>query len=414
MRQTRVAIIFIAILCMGLLSACSDSVPLAPPTPTPFLAGEPTRPASTPAPSLAPTVAATQVSGNLAEALAFAPSGIQQVFYTDWALLGTRLGRNVIESSTPDDDRHFLRAMSDHIPASNFPSEALSSSWRDNPSDGWVLSILDYTWSANFLSSNSVDIQVLRFRPDFDLAPLLTQLSDRNYTSKSYQGVSIYSHPFYPDDKQWLSQHRWLRNTTFQNIALIREEGILILSRNLEHVENALDARFEVSASLLDDKASLSMASHLGESASVLIYLGEYWERKCASRPGSSFSSLLQISSPEDAKLATVVAGMKLHDYISLGLGYGPGDEDGDGVIVMHYKNAEDAKADLQPRLQIAELGPTRRISQPEPYSKFAFTVQNAEVSGSDLVMRLKTVYGRSGLLINLVMQNLMQFTECP
>ncbi len=102
----------------------------------------------------------------------------------------------------------------------------------------------------------------------------------------------------------------------------------------------------------------------------------------------------------------------ELHPYVELGIGYR--DEGGRpvGLLVMHYLNAREAKADLVPRRSLAQNG-FSSVDQ-RPYRDVLFTVASAAVAGSDLVLQLHPVGNKPQHLFEMADNRDMLFAACP
>ncbi len=91
----------------------------------------------------------------------------------------------------------------------------------------------------------------------------------------------------------------------------------------------------------------------------------------------------------------------ELHPYVELGIGYRDQGGRPVGLLVMHYLNAREAKADLAPRRSLAQNGFSSMTDR--PYRDVLFTVASATVAGSDLMMQLHPVGNQPQHLIQMV-----------
>jgi hypothetical protein len=105
-------------------------------------------------------------------------------------------------------------------------------------------------------------------------------------------------------------------------------------------------------------------------------------------------------------------AGIGSHAYASLAVGYRQEGDQPVGLIVFHYADADDAEADLDLRRTLSQEG---RMSQygMRRYS-VVFTVDEATVQGSDLVLRVGPSDGTLRVLHDIVETADMLFAYCP
>jgi hypothetical protein len=79
---------------------------------------------------------------------------------------------------------------------------------------------------------------------------------------------------------------------------------------------------------------------------------------------------------------------------------------------VLHYANADHAQADLEPRRQLAQEGIS--LGTRQPYRETVFTVKEAFVEGSDLVLQVTPVNDMPQRLFRMIFTQDMLFAACP
>jgi hypothetical protein len=360
---------------------------------------------ATPSPS--PTVPSTlaplpESGGNLAWALTLTPADAYWFYFTDWVLIKEYEGVTDLSSQSSLDERtEFLTSI--------FKGQAAASGYgvdhfREH-ADTWAWDTTDLVWEATVFTEGPT-IYALKFRDDFDLAPILALFDERGFSQGEYQGVPIYSH-------EMDFEADWLRATEFAilNTAVLEDEKMLILSPSIEDVRLVLDTYLGEVASLADNEAIQATASHLGEVAAAIIGPGV---STCLSFSANPLLEMLgqQPSEEQLDELREELSGSELHLYTALGVGYRYEDDEPVGLVVMHYTSAGEAQADLEPRRQLAEEGISQTTGQ--PYSETVFTLEQASVEGSDLVLRLRPDNDQPSRLFQMVEYRDIAFAACP
>lgn len=156
-----------------LLAGCTWVI--QPPA-TPAQSPPPPAPAST---TVTTPVAATPatVTSNLDHALALTPDTTKHLHFTDWAELQHLSGTNVTSADSLDDRLAFIMplARDAHAIATFYGRDVFlyhAETW------GWDAT--DLLWEA-YIDSNGPPVWILRFRKDFDFAPVLAHLEARQF-----------------------------------------------------------------------------------------------------------------------------------------------------------------------------------------------------------------------------------------
>lgn len=98
--------------------------------------------------------------------------------------------------------------------------------------------------------------------------------------------------------------------------------------------------------------------------------------------------------------------------YLALGVGYRYVDGKPLGIVVLSYPGADMAQADLAVRRQLANEGVSLVTNQ--PYRETIFTLADATVTGSSIVLSVRPVDDRPRRLFDMVNRQDMAFAVCP
>jgi hypothetical protein len=192
----------------------------------------------------------------------------------------------------------------------------------------------------------------------------------------------------------------------------LAEEKQLVLSADIGGVQSILDVIAGGASSLADVARASATVDRLGEVAAAHISSGS---DTCQSSGDMSLEALLNASSSEELveelKDQFVVAE-SVHPYTALGVGYRYEGDRALGLIVMHYPDADDAQADLEPRRQLAREGFSFRVRR--PYSEVLFTVDEATVQDGDLVLQVSPIDNVPQRLFTMTMSRDLLFAVCP
>ena len=263
--------------------------------------------------------------------------------------------------------------------------------------DAWGWDSTDLVWEIT-LTHDAPPAYVLRFRDNFDFAPITRRFDERGFTQSQHNGATIYSHEM--DLKA-----DWLRQTEFAilNTAVLADDKTLILSPSIDNVKAILDARRDRGRSLAGDEAFSATADRLGEVAATLL-----------TRSAEACAGLAQMPSARlpDSLKTLLVQLSPLQAYGVLGIGYRYEDGEPIGLLVLHYASADDAQADLESRKQLVEEGYSLRVGR--PYSEAILTLDTASVEGSDIVLRVNPVNDMPRRLIELGFTRDLIFAACP
>jgi hypothetical protein len=344
----------------------------------------------------------TAGSTRAAQVLAYAPADTKFVQFADWALLKQSLGTPTLTGKSSQDDlRQFLSQINQH-------------KWGDLPGIGglgigfrleeWSWDVWDLDWYAG-IQGNGPVVGVYKFRSDFDLAPVRALYSERGFSTQAYEGVSIYSHDMTDEAiaADWGRQDLGVFNT-----AVLPDENILILSPKSEPLRAVIDTYRNKAG-----KASLaeSLAVRLDSVGPLLSFSLHNGDAACPTVP-ADHNPILDRGYFVAGRGGEIIK--QTHSYDTLIVGYRPADKGPQDLFIMHYADAALAQADLETRRASAENDASIAMNKGSAYHDWLFTVDDASVEGTDLVIRASPINSNvSGIFSGLEQRDLV-FTVCP
>jgi hypothetical protein len=349
-----------------------------------------------PVPAVTPEV----INPHLEAALAYSPVKTESIAFTDWAKLKEIGGVPALTSEDSMDERvDFMRGL-------GVEQQAVATAFANRfffiHAEEWGWDSTDLRWEAMFSVENAPPVYLLRFRDDFDFAPVLERFEERGFTQTTMDEATLYSHAMD------LSR-QWLRTTEFAilNTAFLKDEKLFVLSSSADGVATVLDGLAD-HASLANLSTVRSVAAALGEvGAAILLPMG------C--QPLDVASLFIQ-RTPEEIEEALAelrqsgITGL----YTTFGLGYRTGAIAGEqaplGVVVLHYLDPEQAVADLAPRRDLAETGSS--LINAVPYADL-FEVVEARVEGTNQIFSLRARERTPQLFFNMFYKRDLLFTVC-
>ena len=113
-----------------------------------------------------------------------------------------------------------------------------------------------------------------------------------------------------------------------------------------------------------------------------------------------------------DRLRADLLGDREIHPYLAFGLGYRHDAGRPLGLVVMHYLDGDIAVADLEARRALASEGESLVTGQ--PYRDGLFTVEDATVEGSDLLLNVRLIDDKPRRLFDMFFRRDMAFAACP
>lgn len=354
---------------------------------------------------------AAEEQTHLTQALALVPADSSRVYFTDWELIKGYEGFPELSSEDPMDERMaFLKAFVGDPASDMLPRQAVMSGFGNNRfathAETWSWDSTDLVWEVSIERGSMPPAYVLQLRNDFDFGRLLELFDEREFSQSETLGVMIYSHDMDPGDE-------WLRKSEFGilNTAVLEEEQRLVLSSAIEGVQAILAVYKGDAKSLVEDPAAAATVGRLGEMAAAFVGAGV---AACMSS-GDPLQAWIgqEIGEEQLAQMKALVEERPpVHLYTALGLGYRYEDDKPVGLVVMHYPSADDAQADLEPRRRLAEEGISLAFKR--PIREAVFTLEEASVEESDLLLRVRPVDDMPRRLLEIVFRRDMLFAGCP
>jgi hypothetical protein len=348
---------------------------------------------------------------HLMAALAYSPTGLDYLFFTDWAAVHDAMGLDRTHDTIADD--WMLGLTRGHVAATVYGGHRM----RDHAAE-WGWDTLDLEWEALLVGGGLPRVYVLKFHDDFDFAPVVDRFETRGFTREEHGGVPVYSHELD------LSQD-WVRTTelAIHNVALLEDERVMVLTSAPGVAPAVLHARGDV-GTLIEDAAARAVAQRLAGAATVVLLPRP---DGCLSfTPNPLLAAIGKAEIDPEKLLYEQLPVQPQAIYTALGLGYHyprTGRAGADAVpvdavnapywlVVMHFPSPELAELDLAPRLALAEQGMSQSADM--PYSDL-YSVEAATVAGSDILLALAPVAERrKSVLLTMFTHRDMPFAACP
>lgn len=339
-------------------------------------------------------------TSELEQAARFAPANFTYLQFTNWALIKKYKGVDLSSASDEQAKMDFMLALTnDQSPAAGFALDRFPTH-----ATAWGWDTLDLVWEATVEHEQGL-VYVLRFRDDFDFAPIIKHFEERGFERTEHQGSPMYTHVM--DLKQ-----DWTRTTEFAilNTAVLQNEHILVLSSKPDSLKAILDVYRDpttAAASRADVKATIEQ---LGETAAAMLSAETGICQKLSARALAT----------ADPRMAERMAQIRdqfsndepLHAYTIFGVNYRYENTKPVGRFVMQYANAADATADLAARRMAAQEG--NSLVTRQPYSQSVFMLESATVQNSAIVLKVNPVDDQPSRLFRGVVQLDLPFAGCP
>ncbi len=350
---------------------------------------------------------ATQMisSEHLSQVLALTPTDARAAYFTDWTVIKQYKGMATLNSRSPiDQQTEFLLSLSKDQAAPNVYGSRAFLRFADT----WSWNSTDLAWEVA-IDSPRATVHILKFRDDFDFAPVLAHFNERGFQPQTIDGTTVYTHaPALAED--WFT----IGELSIANTAVISEEKIFVLSSEMASVQAVLDIVHKKAAALNNNTDVRATVAGLGDIAAAIVTPGI---DTCRGLSFEAISEQLrqtdQITDTQTSKLKEQLLGdAQFHMYNGFAIGYQYLDGKPSGVLVMHYPRAADAQADLEPRRVAAE----KRVSLVDsaPYTDTLFSLDSAVVSGTNLLFRLHPHEDQPSRLFQMFFYRDMAFAGCP
>jgi hypothetical protein len=337
---------------------------------------------------------------SLLEALRYAPKGVQQVEFTDWAQIKEQTGFADLTSGSPNEDRdlflsNFIGRTDPPTPQREWATATLLQIIRFQE-EHWRFDVLDLDWEA-FIQARQDDqfviAVVLRLRDGFDLDALIELLDERGYDAEVRGETTIRTHA--------LTSEEWgLYPIQMHNVAILGDGRTLVLTTMPESLGPFVDAAADPSLAATDRAPLEAAATALGEPSSAIVIDGPML---C--------TSLDPANQPVPAPIqAEIDAATPLNLYTAWGMGYSSAD-DPIGRMVFVYGAPMLAAADLAGRQQLATSGHSIRY-EGRTYAEM-LTVDGAAADGGNLIFGLTPYADAPKYLFEGIYRRDMTYAVC-
>lgn len=330
---------------------------------------------------------------NLLQALSFAPTNTNTVSFTDWTILKQYEGaQNVTSKSDHQTRLNFYLAVSRNQGTASFfdASYVAEQDWAAL----WGWDTTDLLWEAT-LEGPIPPTYVLKVRSDLDLNPVMAHFTSRGFSTSTYQGATVYTHPIDLTVD-------WFNDPSIFNAAVIPSAHVIVVGGGPNGIRAVLDAHASTSSSLAGDGSSKAVANELGTQASAII------------ASGSSVCAEIGKAGNRDALAQNqqlLASAGTLHPYSTLGIVYKQVQGQPAGLIALHFGSSQDAQADVTARKSLAINGITSFNGT--AYGQALFTVNSAAVTGSDITLRVTPVNNEPQRLFTMFDERDLLFAAC-
>ncbi|MEW6216326.1 MAG: hypothetical protein AB1543_01400 [Candidatus Bipolaricaulota bacterium] len=351
-------------------------------------------------------VSGSAAAGPFEEVLRLIPVQFQSpvISFTNWARIRADEGLEGLTSQSPLEERQALLRSTTTRQAA--PS-AFGVSRFPLPAEVWGWDTGDHLWEANLALDNLSPLWVIHLAEGVDLDALAARFRDRGFSEETLFGAVVFRHPLDLTAD-------WLRVTELAilNTAILFKERLLVMCSTPAGVAAVLAARAGEVSTWADVPWAVSLAQLLERASGAVVLLGP---SVCLGFSGSAVLSTL-LSSPSGTAArhmgALLEEGPPLQPYVGLAAGYETQDGEPVGLFVLHYLTKETAVADLPARTALAEEGVS--VVTRAPYREDVFTVREATVEGTSVVLRVEPTNGQPSRLLHMVYRRDLMFAVCP
>lgn len=330
--------------------------------------------------------------------------GSPSVAFTDWSRIRIDEGLGHVTSRSPIEDRQALLVSTTERQAA--PS-AFGSSRLPLSAEVWGWDTADHVWEANLVLDSFPPVWVIRLAEWVDLEALAGRFRSRGFDEEALFGAFLFRHSLD-------MTAAWLRATELAilNTAIILEERLLVMCSASDGVEAVLAAWAGEVPTWADVPWAISLTQLLERASGAVVLLGP---SICLSFSEGDVLRALLTSPPGEAarRLKTLLEdGPPLQPYVALATGYEVVDGETVGLFVLHYLDEDTARADLPARKALAEEGVS--VVTRSPYRDSVFTVRDARVEGTSVVLRVDPTNGLPSHLLHMVYRRDIVFAVCP
>jgi len=342
-------------------------------------------------------------ASHLDQVLGLVPLNINEamILFTNWSHIKEQLGLGFLTSESSLDLRIELvtRILQDQTAAS-----AYGLSHMRSHAEEWGWDTADLDWEANIISQNLPPTYILRFRDEFDFAPLIERFLKRGFIQTESLVATIFSH-------ELDLRADWARATelSIHETAYLAEENMLILSSF--GVEAFLAVAAGELESLTEDTFARAAAAQLGDPYSAILLLGTGDCLRFTRIPILDLIGTIPTKERINELKAMIEERQLLVPYRALGVGYRYEENRPIGIIVFEYDVPKFAEMDLPARCVLAEEGVSTYFDA--PITESYFTMLDSGVQDSKLILKVAPVNDQPWRLFRMIFYRDAVFAGC-
>ncbi|HSE70483.1 MAG TPA: hypothetical protein VLA97_06970 [Nocardioidaceae bacterium] len=324
------------------------------------------------------------------EAVAVMPQSTLRATWTDWAQVRTEAdGTSLDAGSSSRDVANFLSSAYDQDLTST--SAVADSTYAMARRFGF--SPVDATWEM-YGQAREGAVVALRFGDEVDLAGVERNLRRLGYTPPA-DGAGAGG--VWAGSADLVAQIDPTLTPVLQNVVVLPEEGLVLLSDNAAYASSAADTATGDADSLADVGGTTGLADAAGEPVSAVLYASDFaceaLSMAAADEEDQAVAEELVAQSGGVSPLAGLVIAL---------------DADRSMTVAMHFESGDQAEENLRPRLDLAS---GEAVGQGGTFAD-RFRVEEARTDGSRIVMDLRPASGEEALLSDLT-QGPVLFATC-
>jgi hypothetical protein len=335
---------------------------------------------------------------NLTQALTLVPNTAELVTFTNWSVVKAQAkAENVNSLSNINQQADLVKWLQEQTP---FAAYAFAQVEKHATDWGW--NSLDVVWEAA-TRVGETPLYVLKLRDDLDFAPIHKHFADRGFRKFKYLGAVVYA---FSGTAAWT-------NTTQRSIfttAIFESEKVLVMSYRPESVQAVLElnaGQTQANAAAMAQNVALkSTVAMLDAKPSAFLAKASF-----ACKSLDAMAKDLGMSADNLGKFKNSFSTETVHAYSTFGMGY---THDGDkviGTVVLHYDNADDARADMTIRQKDLRQGIS--LSNLQPYTEL-LTLDKATLQGNDIVLNVLPANNSPRTLWSMISRQDMAYARCP
>jgi len=329
-----------------------------------------------PTPTPSPTVTTEEELTFLETALGIIPADASEFLFTNWSEIKLYYRVPHLTSDASKEEKYWFldRALDDNQIAVMFGQESFI--WQ---AEDWGWDYSDLLWEASGNFERLIEeIFVQQLRSNFDFENLTNNLPTKGYSTSVYQGFDIYSVPI-----ETVTDWQNSNPLAFRTIAILQDEGLLIMSPDIESVWRAIDALNGNETALGDNPLIKRGVFKLIGMFSVRIDLGAETCTKFGEGIDEDISGQGRIGEAIREQLEK----WPVNPYELLAAGHFFVEETQQDIVLMYYDDYRTAEADFENRKDLFKYG----ISPKKTGFHYAgqFILDDAELDDALMTFRL-------------------------